>query len=154
MNTYNSREKTNHKAGGQKGHDGTTLTKVEVEERIQSGKYYHRIKIVGNPTGKSYITKYVIDLEVSPVITEIRIYADQQGHYVIPKEYRSDLVYGENIKAMAVALYSEGVMSNDRITAFLNAVSDDSMSLSEGSVYHFCKDFSDKAQSSIAHLEE
>lgn len=94
-NTYNSREKTGRKAGGQKGHRGTTLTRTEAEERIQSGKYCHRIKTVGDPTGKSYITKYVVDLEVTPVITEIHIYADGQGHYAIPKEYRSDVVYGE-----------------------------------------------------------
>ena len=72
--------------------------------RIRSGKYCHRIKTVGDPIGKSYITKYVVDIEVSPVITKVRIYADEQGYYAIPKEYRSDMVYGENIKAMAVAL--------------------------------------------------
>lgn len=55
---------------------------------------------------------------------------------------------------MAVALYSEGVMSNDRIAAFLNAVSGDGPDLSEGSVYHFCKDFSKKTENSIANLEE
>lgn len=153
-NTYNSREKTGRKAGGQKGHGGATLTREEAEERIRSGQYRHRIKTVGDPAGSCYITKYVVDLEVSPVITEIRIYADGEGHYAIPKEYRSDVVYGENIKAMAVALYSEGVMSNDRITAFLNAVSGDSLNLSEGSVYHFCRDFSGRAQASIAQVEE
>ena len=30
-NTYNGREKTERKTGGQKNHKGTTLTKVEVE---------------------------------------------------------------------------------------------------------------------------
>lgn len=153
-NTYNGREKTGRKTGGQKGHKGITLTKAAVEERIQSGRCRHRIKTVGNPARKTYVTKYVVDLDVTPVITEIRIYADGQGHYAIPDEYRSDVVYGANVKAMAVALYSEGVMSNDRIAAFLNAVSDNGLSLSEGSVYHFCKSFSKKSKTSIAHLEE
>ncbi len=153
-NTYNSREKTSRKAGGQKGHNGTTLTRAEVEEKIRSGKCLHQIKTVGDPAGKSYVTKYVIDLDIKPVITEIRIYADEQGHYAIPREYRSDVVYGTNVKAMAVALYSEGVMSNDRIAAFLNAVSGDGLNLSEGSVYYFCKYFSQISESSIAHLEE
>lgn len=153
-NAYNSREKTGRKAGGQKGHRGTTLTKSAVEEKIRSGKCLHQIKTVGDPAGKSYITKYAVDLGVKPVITEIRIYADGNGHYAIPKEYRSDVVYGPGIKAMAVALYSEGVMSNDRIAAFLNAVSGDELNLSEGSVYHFCNYFSKKAENSITHLEE
>lgn len=153
-NTYNGREKTSHKAGGQKGHHGTTLTRAEAEEKIRSGKCLHQIKTIGDPAGKSYVSKYIIDLDIKPVITEIRIYADRQGHYAIPGEYRSDVVYGTNVKAMAVALYSEGVMSNDRIAAFLNAVSGDGLDLSEGSVYHFCKDFSKKTENSIANLEE
>ena len=153
-NTYNSREKTSHKAGGQKGHTGTTLTREEAEEKIRSGKCLHQIRTIGDPAGKSYVTKYIMDLDIKPVITEIRIYADGQGHYAIPREYHSDVVYGAGVKAMAVALYSEGVMSNDRIAAFLNAVSGDGLDLSEGSVYHFCKNFSERSENSIAHLEE
>ena len=79
-NAYNGREKTVRKAGGQKGHRGTTLTKSAVEEKIRSGKCLHQIKTVGDPAGKAYITKYMVDLEVKPVITEIRIYADGNGH--------------------------------------------------------------------------
>lgn len=153
-NTYNGREKTSRKAGGQKGHKGTTLARSAVEEKIRSGRYRHQIKTIGDPSGKSYVTKYVVDLDVTPVITEIHIYADGQGHYAIPAEYRSDVVYGANVKAMAVALYSEGVMSNDRIAAFLNAVSGDGLDLSEGSVYHFCKNFAERSETSIMHLEE
>lgn len=152
--TYNGREKTGRKAGGQKGHRGTTLTRSAAEENILSGKCRHQVRTVGDPAVKTYVTRYEIDLDVTPVITEIHIYADGQGHYSIPDEYRSDVVYGTNVKAMAVALYSEGVMSNDRIAAFLNAVSGDGLNLSEGSVYHFCKSFSKKTETSIARLEE
>ena len=86
--------------------------------------------------------KYEIDLDVAPLITEIRIYADEKGRFHIPDGYRSDVVYGPNVKSMAVALYSEGVMSNDRIASFLNAAGGSVLGLSEGSVYHFCRTFS------------
>lgn len=152
-NTYNSREKTNRKAGGQKGRKGTTLTKEAVEEKIKSGNCRHEIKEIGDPSTKAYVTKYVMDLDVAAKITEIRIYADANGHFSIPPEYRNDVIYGPNVKALTVALYSEGVMSNDRIAAFLNAASNEGLALSEGSVYHFCKAFSQKAESSIGFLE-
>ena len=152
-NTFNGREKSGRKAGGQKGHKGTTLTKAEVEEKIQSGKCRHQIKNIGNIGNKQYITKYVVDLDVAPLITEVRIYADKKGKFHIPAEYRSDVVYGSNVKAMAVALYSEGVMANDRIAAFLNASSNGELGLSNGSVYAFCKSFSEKAETSIANIE-
>ena len=153
-NTFNGRQKTERKAGGQKGHKGTTLTKADMEEKIKSGKCRHEIKNIGEISGDTYVTKYVLDLSVVPVITEIRIYPDEKGHFSIPAEYRSDVTYGANVKSLAVALYSEGVMSNDRIAAFLNAAGSDELGLSEGSVYGFCKKFARNAGMSIHHLEQ
>ena len=152
-NTYNGRNKTGRKAGGQKGHKGKTLTKSYVQKKIESGEFRHDIHNIGNPSHKKYITKYALDLDVVPVIKEIRIYADKNGHFSVPSEYQSDVTYGENIKAMAVALYSEGVMSNDKIAAFLNAISGNRIELSEGSVYGFCRKFAKESVVSVEHLE-
>ena len=121
-NIYNGRKKTGHKPGGQRGHTGTTLTKAQIEEKIASGKCRHEIRTIGNESSRKYVTKYVVDLKAKAVITEIHIYADESGKIRIPSEYRSDVIYGVNVKVLAVSLYSEGVMSNDRIAAFLNAV--------------------------------
>lgn len=153
-NTFNGREKTGRKAGGQKGHKGTTLTKSEVEEKIKSGVCRHEIKSVGDPSSKKYITKYVVDIDVAPMITEVRIYADENGKFHIPVQYYSDVTYGANVKSLAVSLYCEGVMSNDRIAAFLNAAGNDELGLSEGSVYLFCKKFAGDAEESVCQLEE
>lgn len=154
VNTYHVREKTGLRAGGQKGHKGTTLTKAEAEEKLRSGNCRHIIKEMGIPSSKGFLTKYVMDLDVAPLITEIRIYADEEGTFPIPPEYRSDVTYGPHVKALAVALYSEGVMSNDRIAAFLNAAGDGELGLSNGSVYRFCNIFSEKAKNSLEHLKE
>ena len=152
-NTFNGRKKTERKAGGQKGHTGVTLTKAEIEEKIRLGKCRHEIKTVGKVSGDNYVKKYVVDLAVEPVITEIRIYADETGNIHIPQEYRSDVTYGTTVKALAVALYSEGVMSNDRIASFLNAASNGELELSEGSVYGFCRKFADASRKSLQNLE-
>lgn len=153
-NTYNGRRKTSRKAGGQKGHKGTILTKAEVEEKIRAGKCRHEIRTIGSPSNSRYVTKYVVDLDVIPLITEVRIYADQNGGLRIPPEYRSDVTYGAGVKAFAVALYSKGVMSNDRIASFLNTASGEELELSEGSVYGFCRKLADYSVESIHHLEE
>lgn len=152
-NTFNGRKKTERKPGGQKGHKGTTLTKAAVEQKIASGKCRHEVKTIGKAFEQKFVKKYVVDLEVEPVITEIRIYADEDGILRIPAEYRSDVIYGANIKALAVSLYSEGVMSNDRIAAFLNAASKDQLGLSEGSIYGFCKKLGKMSTVSIKNLE-
>lgn len=94
-----------------------------------------------------------MDIDIATAIMEVRIYADKNGKYHIPEEYHSDVTYGENVKALAVALYSEGVMSNDRIAAFLNAAGD-GLKLSQGSVDAFCKKFAGKAAREASRLEE
>lgn len=153
-NQYNGRTQSGNKVGGQEGHTGTTLTKIEVEEKIRSGKIKHEIRTLGNVMSSRYVTKYVVDLDVIPKVTELRIYADNDGKVHIPPQYRSDVIYGANVKALAVSLYSEGVMSNDRIAAFLNAASGDMLGLSEGSVYSFCKRLADVSKASIERLEK
>ena len=153
VNTYNGRKKTKRKAGGQKGHKGTTLTKAEIEEKIASGKCQHEVKTIGNASRQKFVTKYIMDLAVEPVITELRIYADENGVLRIPAEYRNDVTYGANVKALAVSLYSEGVMSNDRIASFLNAASNGELGLSEGTVYGFCKKLGNLSAASITKLE-
>ena len=114
------------------------LTRAEIEEKIRTGKYRHEIRTIGKAEGNRYITKYVLDLEVVPTITEFHIYGDKRGRIHIPKEYRSDVTYGPSVKALSAVLYSEGVMSNDRIAAFLNAASAERLKLSAGSIYGFC----------------
>lgn len=153
-NAYNGRKESGRKAGGQKGRKGTTLTKADVKKKLQNGNCQHCVKHLGTPNDQPYIVKYVIDLDVRTVITEVRIHADKTGKYSIPKEYYSDVTYGSNVKALTAALYSEGVMSNERIASFLNTASSGELELSAGSVYQFCKTLSDKAGTSIMHLEE
>ena len=88
------------------------------------------------------------------MIRELRIYQDADGKYPIPEGYHSEVTYGPTVRALAVDLYSEGVMSNDRIAAFLNDASEGCLELSEGSVYGFCRKFSDLAKTEIEKLNE
>lgn len=59
-NHYNGREKSGKKAGAQKGHKGTALTRKDVEEKIRSGKFLHKVETLGTPCG-AYRTKYILD---------------------------------------------------------------------------------------------
>lgn len=49
------------------------------------------------------------------------------------KEKQTIVVYGATVKALSTVLYSEGVMSNDRIAAFLNVAGNGELGLSAGS---------------------
>lgn len=152
-NEYNSRQKSGKKAGGQKGHKGITLDKKEIERKIKCGNCRHVIKNIGIPKGR-YITKYVVDLDIEEMITEIRIYANDKGRFEIPEKYYSDVTYGDTVKGLAINLYSEGVMANDRIAGFINSLTNGGLHLSNGSVYNFCRKFSKSSEPYISIIEE
>lgn len=152
-NEYNSRKKTNKSCGGQIGHKGKTLDIEKIKENIASGKLKHRIVDIGNPSN-AYETRYIVDYEVMPIAKEVRFHADDNGEIHIPKEYRMTVTYGEVIKAMAIQLYSEGVVSNERIQAFINAIGNDALNISSGSIYNFVKSFAKKCDKEIEAIKE
>ncbi len=152
-NTYNDRKKSGKKCGGQIGHKGTTLTKLEVKNKIDNGDFQHKVISIGKQKGE-YISKYIIDLQILSTATELRFYADESGKIVIPKEYQSDVIYGPLVKSITVDLYSEGAVSNDRICEFINAISGDKLNLSVGSIYGFCHSFAKKSTDSISQIRE
>ncbi len=88
--------------------------KSDVEKKIENGQFEHRIETIGNPVG-DYTTRYRLDLEVHTVATEIRIYKDENGKFQIPSDLKADVTYGNNLKAIVDFMYSEGVVSFDRM---------------------------------------
>lgn len=68
-------------------------------------------------------------------------------------EYRSAVVYSTTVKALSTVLYSEGVMSNDRMATFLNAAGNGKLGILSGSVYGFCRKFASNAEGSIQNFE-
>lgn len=152
-NTFNGRKPTKRKAGAQPGHKGSSLSKIEVEQNIQEGVYRHRVEHLGTP-GRAYITRYRLDLEVTPIATEIRIYADRDGKFQVPGELKAEVSYGGTVKAIAAFLYSEGVVANDRICTFINSLSGDKLHLSTGSVYGFCKKFAQSCAAVRTAIEQ
>lgn len=154
-NTYNSRKPSGKKKGAQPGHKGTGLSKADVEENIRNGSFDHKIKTIGDAReGNPYVTRYKLDLEIRTTATEYRIYADNDGKFLIPDELKGDVVYGESIKSIIAFLYSEGVVSNDRIVTFVNSISGDLLRISAGTVYNTCSSFSTKCADACEKIED
>lgn len=152
-NTYNGRKTTKNKTGAQPGHKGAGLSKSDVEQKIRDKVLVHDVVDIGDKE-KPYVTRYVLDLKVVATATEIRIHADGNGKYEIPNHLKGDVVYGDNIKAICAYLYSEGVVSIDRIGDFIRSLSGDVFTLSSGSIYSFCESFSEKCAAVCHTLEE
>jgi len=141
INTYNRREKSGRHKGAQPGHPGKTLSRATVEELIAAGKLQRHVVQHGSGHGRPVI-KYVLDIEIVPSVTEHRFYPNNAGKYEIPDCHNSDVIYGDVLRALVVHLYGVGVVSNDRIQAFIESMTDGVIKPSAGSVYGMLRGFS------------
>lgn len=152
-NIPNNREKTNQKVGGQKGHKAHFLSKKLVEEKIKRGEFkreiYHKGKLQ-----KEYISKYILDLEINVIAKEYRFYKDKNGKYNIPKEFKTDVQYGSEIKTLCTILNTEGIVALDRLTNLVSCITHGGINLSKGSIVNFTKELNQKSEYLIKEIEE
>jgi transposase len=160
---------TGRKKGGQKGHAGTTLQKVDDPDVIEPIKIDRRTLPAGQYRDMGYETRQVFDIDISRVVTEYRaqILEDENGgRYVapFPKGVTKAVQYGTGIKAHAVYLSQFQLIPYNRIQDYF--ADQLHIPISEGSVFNFNKQafdaldaFEDHAReqlktSAVAHADE
>lgn len=149
----NNREKSSKKVGGQQGHKPYILAKKDVEENINSGIFEHKVEEHGKPSSK-YKSKYILDTKTSVIATEHRFYADENGNYNIPKEFQTDVQYGENLKTLCTVLSAEGYVATERISNLIENMTNNELHLSAGTIVNFLKDFNNKSAEIISSIKE
>ena len=116
-----------------------------VEEKIEKGEFEREVINVGEVTGE-YKSKYILDLRVKVIAKEYRFYKDEKGKYNIPKEFQTDVQYGEELKTMCTVLNTEGIVALDRLTNFVSCISDGAIEISKGSIVNFMNELNRKSE--------
>ncbi len=151
-NIPNNREKSNKKVGGQKGHKAHFLSKKIVEDKIKNNEFKHEIIDIGQKT-KDYVSKYILDLQINVIAKEYRFYKDKNGKYNIPKEFKNDVQYGNELKTICTVLNTEGIVALDRLTNFVSCISHGLINLSKASVVKFMEELNRKSSYVITDIE-
>ena len=151
----NLREKTGKKTGGQKGHPGSTLTKKYVEETILKNPDT-KLEIVnhGNPKKGKYTKKYEIDIKTIVVIKEHRFYYNNKKELHIPEELKSQVTYSNNLKTLCNVMIVEEVISLKRISEFIEILTNNLLSISQGSLINWLEKCSDKCKGTIESIAD
>ena len=149
----NLREKSNKKTGGQKGHKGVTFTKQDVEELMKKENVKKETIEHGNPRGKYCITKYEIDTKTIVIVKEHKFYFNKRKEIKIPKEFVSDVHYGENFKTLCDIMIVEEVISLERIKEFVEILTGGLLKISEGSLVNWLKEKSNQCKSIIKKMK-
>lgn len=152
-NIPNNRAKSSKKLGGQKGHTAHFLDKKGIEEKIAKNEIKHEVIHIGKQ-GKEYISKYILDIEINAVAKEYRFYKDEKGKYNIPKEFQTDVQYGNELKTMCSILNTEGIIAIDRLTDFVSSVSHGQINISKGTIVNFLNSLSKKSKYVIEQIKE
>jgi len=155
---YNSREKTDRAPGGQHGHKGIVPVLHENPEIIIEHKQERCAcggKVVYPDTHQA---KQKVEIEIKAVVTEHRSYTgvcENCNAKVKNDMPLNDIItYGETIKAFAVMLSSEGLVSINRIKTMLYEITNGAINVSEGTIAKWNKDLSGKLASFIEEIKE
>jgi hypothetical protein len=146
----NNRERSGKKRGGQTGHRGYSLKIPEnLDALVKEGK---ASKQLTDLTGgaKEYISKWIVDVDIKTVYTEIRYPIGTH----LPPELQPEVIYGAGIKALAVLLEQEGVVAVKRLSDFFGTVTGGLVSPSKGAVESFSAAFAHSLDDDIARIKE
>ena len=131
---FNSREKSNKKVGGQKGHKGTTLKVPEnLDSLVKEGKAKKCVIDFTNGS-KEYVSKWEIDLETKVVYTEYRY----------PLGTNPCLFYGKNLKALCVLLSINCFIADKRLSYLFRDLTAGLITVSSGTIEKFKKEAASK----------
>lgn len=149
----NNREKTSRNQGGQNGHKGHSLSKSFVEDGIKSGKYNHIVKDIGN-VNNNYISKYILDVKVSPTAIEYRVHANEQGVFDVPKYLQTDVQYGSELKTISSFLNLNCNLAFNKVAELINGITHNAINLTSASVVNFVKSLNNNSANILKQIED
>jgi len=148
------RKKTENKAGGQNGHNGTTLKKVDNPDVVEEIKVDRRKLPAGQEYHHSgFETRQVFDIDISRVVTEYRaqILEDQNGNQYVapfPEGVTKAVQYGTQLKAHSVYMSQYQLIPYNRVQEYF--ADQLNIPISKGSIFNFNKE----AFQSLADFEK
>jgi transposase len=134
------KSKTGNKPGGQKGHVGTTLKKVDDPDKIKVIKVDRSTLPCGQYRQVGFESRQVFDIDISRVVTEYRaqILEDANGSQFVapfPEGVNKAAQYGTGLKAHSVYMSQFQLIPYNRIQDYF--ADQLSIPISEGSIFNF-----------------
>jgi len=144
-----TRKKSEKKPGGQKGHKGNTLEKVDNPDEIKSIPIDKRTLPKGNYKDIGFVARQVFDIEIKRVVTEYRaqILVDENGNEFtapFPDGVNNPVQYGNALKAHSVYMSQFQLLPYDRIRDYF--ADQIGIPISAGSIFNFNKSAFDKLE--------
>ncbi len=153
-NTYNHREKSSHKTGGQFKHEGSTLTKEKLLNKIRENnvKVKKIIHYINGNSNQEDIIKYKVGVNVGMYVEEHIFKHTPKSKEKLPKEYYSDVTYKEDVKALVTTLGNYYSLGYNKVSEILNDFSNGIINISQGTIDNIYEEFSNKTLDTINNI--
>ena len=154
-NMYNYRVKTGNNKGRQINHQGYNLSKKDVEKLMNEKKIEVKeiIHIIKGDSKRKPLVKYRYEIEFKPFIEKHIFKYKENAIEELPKEFYTDVIYGNSIKALAIHLNCYNVIAYNRLSDFFSMILNNVLNISNGTLVNFLKEFGKKSESTITNLE-
>lgn len=134
---------TGKKAGGQNGHIGKTLKKVDDPDEIKEIEADRDLLPPGRYKHVGFESRQVFDIDLSRVVTEYRaqVLEDQKGNRYIasfPEGVAGAVQYGTGVKAQSVYMSQFQMIPYNRVQDYF--ADQVFMPVSDGSIFNFSKE--------------
>ena len=153
----NRREKSNKKQGGQEGHRGNSLGKEKVEKILSKENIIKNPPVEINKNEKNKNIKpyktTVIDIKINVTVTDYLYYPDENGNFNVPQKHKKHIVYGDNLKALAVDLMYESYNSTDATQNIISSITNNSIDISRSTLINWSKEAKEKLMPEIENIE-
>lgn len=135
-----TRSKSNNSAGGQAGHQGSTLTPVSEPDEIKNLKIDRRSLPRGNYRDGGYESRQVFDIRICRHVIEYRsqVLIDDHGNRFVanfPGGVSRPAQYGNQVKANAVYMSMYQLIPYERVKTHFSEMFD--LPLSAGTLFNF-----------------
>jgi len=147
--TPNLRERTGNKPGGVEGHESHLIQMPDgYQELIDKGLAVY--ELIDHTDGRAdYVSKWVIDIKVTPVFIEHRFIRGE-----VPAQYNNDVTYGEEVKELSVDLTDDGMVSAERLAEFFASVTDGIVHPSKAALLGFHNELAEALAPEIEVIEK
>ena len=145
---FNSRERSGKKPGGQPGHTGHRLTKPKNWDELVE-KQLAKEEIKDHTWGSEcYVSRYVFDINKIVLMWTEHRYPPGAEEL---QEQPQPVVYGENVKALAVLLAANH-MPQERACEFIASITHGALTLSEGTFNRIIQQFAGKLDGELSAI--
>lgn len=146
----NHREKSSRKPGGQSGRKGKTLTVENIEDLKKKDNVEFVEEHYGDEKSKRTTIKYIVDVKTKVILRKIFIHGNTNKdlQYEIPEECKanSTVIYGNNLKALVGVMSAQEVIAIDRMSEFLEILTEGNLKVSHGSIVNWINEISRKTK--------